>query len=378
MEFGFSYKAGLFRHMPVKGFMKTGTANLPLHWGKAPPWLFNRMKKLAREIILIMVRDYGSQEIIRRLSDPFWFQALGCVLGFDWHSSGLTTTVCGALKEAGKGLEHETGLYIAGGKGGTSRKTPSEIVGFGDSLNTDPENLVYASRMAAKVDSAAVQDSYQLYHHVFFFNRDGDWSVVQQGLNYDTRYARRYHWLSSEKLDFVCEPHKAICCNHRGQTLNLVAAEGKQNRKASGSLAIEHPDKVFAEARKIMNLDLPSRHQVLKEDISSKRMYTILIKTYEAQPKDFESLLGLQGVGPKTLRSLALLSELIYGASPSFKDPVRYSYAHGGKDGHPYPVNRAVYDNSIEFLKEIVSESNIGESDKKKAFKQLSMFYKRS
>jgi hypothetical protein len=358
--------------------VKTGTANLPLHWGKAPPWLFNRMKKLAREIILIILRDYGSDEIIKRLSDPLWFQALGCVLGFDWHSSGLTTTVCRALKEAVKGIEDETGFFVAGGKGRASRKTPDEIISFGECLEVDPETLVYASRMSAKVDSAAVQDSYQLYHHVFFFNRDGNWSVVQQGLNYEIRYARRYHWLSTEMEDFVCEPHKAICCDARGKTLNLVAREGKENRMASSRLASEHPDRVLKEANKIKSLELPARHQVLMEDVNSKRLYTILIKTYEAQPPDFESLLSMKGVGPKTLRSLALLSELIYGASPSFKDPVRYSYAHGGKDGHPYPVNREVYDNSIEFLKEIVNESKIAESDKKKAFKQLSVFCSRS
>lgn len=357
--------------------MKTGTASLPLHWGKAPPWLFNRMKKLAREIILIMLRDYGSQEIIKRLSDPFWFQALGCVLGFDWHSSGLTTTVCGALKESIKGIENETGFFIAGGKGRVSRRTPDEILNSGKHLNVDPTSLVYASRMSAKVDSAAVQDNYQLYHHMFFFNCDGDWSVVQQGLNYETRYARRYHWLNSKNLDFVCEPHTAVCCDTQGETLNLVASEGEENRFAISKLASEHPDRVIKETNKIPNLKLPARHQVLKEEISSQKIYTILIKTYETQPRDFESLLSIRGVGPKTLRSLALLSELIYGAPASFKDPVRYSYAHGGKDGHPYPVARAVYDNSIEFLKDIVNESRIGASDKKKVFRQLSAFCKK-
>ncbi len=358
--------------------MRTGTSSLPLHWGKAPSWLFSRMKRLAREIVLIIIRDYGSDEIIKRLSDPFWFQALGSVLGFDWHSSGLTTTVCGALKEGMKGMEAETGFFIAGGKGRVSRKTPDEISGFGKLLNVSPEQLIYNSRMVAKVDSAAVQDSYQLYHHVFFFNRNGKWSVVQQGLNYETRYARRYHWLSDGELNFVCEPHKAICCDVRGETLNLVAREGECNRRASCELASEHPDRIIKEVEKIKSLDLPARHQVLAEDINTKRLNSILIKTYESQPEGFESLLSIRGVGAKTLRSLSLLSELIYGASPSFEDPVRYTYAHGGKDGHPYPVNREVYDNSISFLKEVVSESKISESDKKKAFRQLSVFCKES
>jgi uncharacterized protein len=354
--------------------MKTGTATLPLHWGKAPPWLFSRMQKLAREIILIMLRDYGSQEILNRLSDPFWFQAFGCVLGFDWHSSGLTTTVCGALKEALRGIEHETGFFAAGGKGRVSRKTPDEITGFGDALQVPASSLVYASRMSAKVDSAAVQDGYQLYHHVFFFTAAGAWAVVQQGLNYETRYARRYHWLSTDLSDFVCEPHKAVCCDSRGETLNLVAREGADNRTASCRLAVEHPDRVLREVTKMTSLDLPARHHVTGRDIHPEKLRTILLKTYEAQPANFEALMSLRGIGPKALRSLALLSELIYGAAPSFKDPARYSYAHGGKDGHPYPVARDVYDGTIQFLKEIVNESNIEPSDKKKAFRQLAVF----
>jgi len=356
--------------------MKTGTASLPLHGGKAPAWLFGRMKRLAREIILIMARDHGVPEILKRVSDPFWFQALGCVLGFDWHSSGVTTTVCGALKEAVKGLDKETGLFIAGGKGRVSRRTPDEITASGDRLSVDPEQLVYASRMSAKVDSAGVQDGYQLYHHVFFFTAGGSWAVVQQGMNTRSRYARRYHWLGDDVSDFVCDPHAAICCNARGATLNLTANDGEKNRQTTAALAREHPDRIIHETRNFETLELPERHRVLKQDLSSPRLYTILTKTYEQQPADFEQLMGLKGVGPKTLRSLALLSELIYGAAPSFKDPARYSYAHGGKDGHPYPVNREVYDRSIEFLKEAVDNSNIEHSDKKKAFQQLNLFYR--
>ncbi|MBM3167420.1 MAG: DUF763 domain-containing protein, partial [Chloroflexi bacterium] len=190
---------------------RTGIANLPLHYGKAPRWLFDRMTKLAREITIAITTAFGPEEMLRRLSDPYWFQAFGCVLGYDWHSSGVTTTVCGALKEGVKGLENELGLFVAGGKGKISRKTPSEIESFGDKLNANPSKLVYASRMSAKVDSSGVQDGYQLYHHVFLFTKDGAWSVVQQGMNEDNRYARRYHWLGEKVTDFVCEPHSAIC-----------------------------------------------------------------------------------------------------------------------------------------------------------------------
>jgi len=355
--------------------MKTGTASLPLHSGKAPAWLFGRMKKLARQIILIMARDYGTDEILRRLSDPFWFQALGCALGFDWHSSGLTTTTCGALKEASKGIEHETGLYITGGKGKTSRKTPDEILDFGKSIDAAPQSLVYASKMSAKVDSAAVQDSYQLYHHVFFFTGTGDWAVVQQGMNAHNRYARRYHWLGSEMNDFVCDPHKTVCCDTKGSVLNLVAGEGSSNRTSSREIAAEHPDRILKEVQKIKNLDLPARHYILPDDLNPKKLHTVLIKTYEHQPKDYEALMAIRGIGPKALRSIALLSELIYGAEPSFRDPVRYSYTHGGKDGIPYPVNREAYDHSIDFLREVINSSKIDASDKKKAFQQLSLFY---
>ncbi len=355
--------------------MKTGIAQLPLHGGKAPHWLFHRMKELAREIALVMLADFGSVELMRRLSDPFWFQALGCALGFDWHSSGLTTTVCGALKEGIKGMEHELGFFIAGGKGRVSRRTPEEIKRCERYLAADPETLVYASRMAAKVDSAAVQDGYQLYHHVFLFNREGQWAIIQQGMNGETRYARRYHWLGIEPVTFVCEPHQAVCCDRRGKVLNLVAAEGEPNRAAAAELASEHPDRIMKEAGKIDLLHLPAGHPVPGDQINPKYLYKILTSTYERRPGNFEALLGMPGAGPKTLRALSLLAELIYGAKPSFRDPARFSYAHGGKDGHPYPVDRAVYDRSIHFLREAVNSARIGASEKKEAFRRLSAFH---
>jgi len=357
--------------------MKTGITHLPLHGGRAPAWLFGRMKLLAREIVLVILQEFGPGELLRRLSDPFWFQALGCALGFDWHSSGLTTTTCGAIKEGIKGMEHEIGFFVCGGKGRVSRATPREIQEHGKHLCVDPESLVYASRMSAKVDSAAVQDGYQLYHHVFLFDREGHWAVVQQGMNDETKYARRYHWLGAGPVDFVCEPHQAICCDSRGEALNLVAREGEANRAASTSLASEPPERVLSEIKHLERLDLPARHPVTREDISVAHLHRALLKTYEQRPGDFEALLGMAGVGAKTLRALALLSELLYGAKPSFRDPARFSFAHGGKDGHPYPVDRELYDQSIEFLKEIVNAARIGEFEKKRAFSRLGAFYGR-
>jgi len=212
--------------------MRTGVADLPLHYGKAPPWLFKRMSRLARAVAVVTVEEFGTAELLRRLSDPFWFQAFGCVLGFDWHSSGLTTTACGALKEGLRGLERDLGLVVAGGKGATSRKTPQEIEAWGEHLAADPADLVFASRMSAKVDSAALQDGYQIYHHTFVFDNQGRWCVVQQGMNTETRYARRYHWLGEGVSDFVCEPHAAICCDNQSTVLNMVAQESDTARRA--------------------------------------------------------------------------------------------------------------------------------------------------
>lgn len=353
--------------------MKTGIALLPLHYGKAPSWLFSRMKRLATEISWVVVREYGPAEFLNKLSDPFWFQAFGCVLGFDWHSSGLTTTVCGALKEGLKDVSGEIGLFVCGGKGGVSRKTPEEIRAIASKrlLNDDPEKLIYSSRMSAKVDSAALQDGYQLYHHCFIFTKQGEWAVIQQGMNTDTRLARRYHWLSSELLDFVCEPHNAICCNQKGRVINMVARESQDCREMSTVLATEKPAKVIDEFTKIKQLSLSSHHAVSLDDIRQENLKKILEKTYERRPDNFEALLGIEGVGPKTVRALSLISELVYGKPASYKDPVRFSFAHGGKDGHPYPVNIRQYDLSIQILKDAVSQASIGRTNKLKALKRL-------
>lgn len=353
---------------------KTGSVDLPLHYGKAPAWLFQRMTKLARAVTIAIVEDSGPEEVLKRLSDPLWFQAFGCLLGFDWHSSGLTTTVCGALKEGVDGLESELGLFVAGGKGGTSRKTPQEIGQASESLGRDLSPLVYASRMAAKVDSAALQDGYQLYHHNFFFTPQGKWAVVQQGMNTDTRYARRYHWLGDKVKDFVCEPHSGIASQRReASVLNLVASEGESNRKAIAFIAREErPEKVVHDLDKLKHLELPSRHHiVLLEDISLKHLNKVLLSTYEQQPENFEALLALRGVGAKTLRALSLTAEVIYGAPASLRDPVVYAFAHGGKDGHPFPVDRATYDETIDFLDTALRRAKLGQQDKVEALKRL-------
>jgi len=356
--------------------VKTGIAHLPLHTGKVPAWLFQRMKELGREIILVILADYGTQELLRRLSDPHWFQALGCALGFDWHSSGLTTTVCGALKEGLNPLYKETGLAIAGGKGATSRKTPTEIAEASAALQRDPTPLIYASRMSAKVDNTALQDGYQLYHHLFLFTRDGRWAVIQQGMNAENRYARRYHWLGEQVQNFVCEPESAICCDRReAEVLNLVAADSEGTRVATTVLSREEPDHLLGEVEKLKTLELPARHAVALADLNPRRLRSVLLRTYEAQPEGFEDVLRLPGVGPKSLRALALLSELIHGAPPSFQDPARYSFAHGGKDGHPFPVSREAYDTSIHFLRRALQAAKIGHTEKLRAFRRLDRLF---
>ena len=354
--------------------MKTGVAHLPLHSGKAPTWLFQRMKILSGEITSILIDAYGAEEMLHRLSDPFWFQAFGCALGFDWHSSGVTTTVCGALKEGMKGREKDLGFYVAGGKGKTSRKTPQEIEAFCEKRSIDAASLVYASRMSAKVDSAALQDGYQIYHHCFFFTDKGSWAVVQQGMNEETCYARRYHWLGEEMEDFVCEPHRAVCCDQKGEALNLVAQDSGQSREAITEISKAKPDWIMNEGKKVNELFLPKAHPVPMEEIRLERLEKMFVRIHEQAPIDFEALLGIPGVGPKTLRALSLISELICGAKPSFKDPTRFSFAHGGKDGHPYPVDRNIYDQTIEVLGGAIEKARIGDREKVEAIRRLNHF----
>ena len=351
--------------------MRTGTADLPLHYGRAPRWLFARMAKLARAIVELVILEHGVAGVLVRISDPYWFQALGCVLGFDWHSSGLTTTTCGAIKEGIKGAEEELGLFVAGGKGATSRKTPSEIETWGERIGTETARLVDASRTSAKVDSAAVQDGYQIYHHVFLFDRAGEWAVVQQGMNEENGMARRYHWASDRVEDFVCEPHAAVCCDRRAPTLNLVARDSAGVREASTDLARRPPGSLLIEIAQMKRLEMPRRHEILVSDIAPERLARVFVKTYEAQPETFKDLLTLPGVGAKSLRALSLVSELIYGKAPSFEDPARFSFAHGGKDGIPYPVDEPLYDSTIELMRRAILRAQLDRQGELAALRRL-------
>jgi hypothetical protein len=353
---------------------RTGTANLPLHGGKAPRWLFERMVRLSGCMLEYMVEELGPGDTLCRFSDPFWFQSLGCVLGFDWHSSGVTTTTCGAVKEAlhsRPGL----GLYAAGGKGAASRRTPREIEEHAERIGMGEAGplLVRASRMSAKVDSNALQDGYQIYHHFFMFTAGGEWTVVQQGMNEAAGYARRYHWISRGLEDFTQEPHAAICTVKRGITLNLVAGESRETRDAMGALSAKNPDKLVGELKRLKSLELPRKHELFIHDLHPDSIRKVLLLTYERQPEDFATLLGMPGVGGKTLRALALISELIYGTSLSWEDPARFSFAHGGKDGYPYPVDRDNYDTSIELLSNAVRSMRTDRSEKDAALKRLSL-----
>jgi len=369
--------------------MKTGTANLPLHGGSAPPWLFKRMCLLAGEIVETLICEHGHEEFLRRISDPYWFQAFSCVLGFDWHSSGTTTVTTGALKMALSPERH--GIAVAGGKGKTSTKTPSDIQRLGDtfSFSTDKvAELVRASRMSAKVDNALVQDGYQLYHHAFFFTEKGEWAVVQQGMN--DSYARRYHWLSDQVKSFVDEPHSAICSQRQEQiVLDLTAAESSENRKATLDIVRDGPSHLrsFRAQRSLLDygdispaptpeLNMPRRHELIALLDIGKAGRKALELAYEIQPSSYEELVALRGLGPKRIRALALISELIYGASPSWKDPAKFSFAHGGKDGTPFPVDRTTYDSTIQTLHESIEEAKLEKKDMYNAIKRLEQYSK--
>ena len=336
---------------------RTGSANLPLHGGKAPAWLFGRMVRLSRAVLGHMTSEYGPEEVLRRLSDPFWFQALGCVLGFDWHSSGVTTTTCGALKEAVRGNEAHFGLWVAGGKGKASRLAPPEIARACDVTGADGDALVRASKLAAKVDNTAVQSGHRLYHHSFFLTARGSWAVVQQGMRPDDRTARRFHWLGEQVESFVEEPHAAVCADGRGEeVMNLVARESRAARSSIVDLVLE----------------LPRRHGlVVAADVHPRHLEKVLVATYENPPADFEALLGVQGLGPKTLRALALVAELVYGTPASTRDPARFAFAHGGKDGTPHPVDRETYDKTIETLTAAVSGRDVDRRERVAALRRL-------
>ncbi|ACK42054.1 MULTISPECIES: DUF763 domain-containing protein [Dictyoglomus] len=355
---------------------KREIAELPLHSGKAPAWLFQRMKKLAREIILIFAIENRTDEFLRKLSDPFWFQALGCILGFDWHSSGLTTTTGAALKEGLGELSHEIGLYIVGGKGKTALNTPEEITKLAEKEGFDPQKWIFISRIVARVDNNAIQDGYQLYHHLLIFTKKGTWCVIQQGMNNKNNFARRYHWLGEELKSFTEEPHKGIITQKfEDYVVNLVAKESKQTQEIITTLMKEDPNKVISLWNKV-SLKLPSYHPITPKEIKSENLKKILLKTYEAPPKDFQEVLLKEGVGAKTLRALTLISELVYDAPASIKDPARFSFAHGGKDGHPYPVDKKNYDKTIEILERAIKNAKLGRREELETLKRLSFYFR--
>lgn len=356
--------------------MRTGSANLPLHGGKCPAWLFRHMKVLSAAIVEVILEDFGTDEVLRRLSDPYWFQALGCVIGFDWHSSGVTTTVCGALKEGLADIGPQAGLFLTGGKGQVARRTPLEIADLADRyhIKGQAEDLIYASRMAAKVDSSAVQDGYQIYHHFFVFTQSGNWAVIQQGMNEDLRQARRYHWLSSQVEDFTVEPQAAICCDSINQTLNLVSDQNNEVRSLSAQLACLNPDQLLTELSAIhscSHLSLPRQHSIPRTNYLNRSLRA----AYEQQPKNFETLLGVNGVGPATLRALCLVAEVAYGVQFSYSDPVRYSFAHGGKDGFPFPVQEDDIRNSYTTLRRAVKKARLGNREQLNALQNLARWH---
>ncbi|MEW6408286.1 MAG: DUF763 domain-containing protein [Patescibacteria group bacterium] len=369
-----------------------GIATFGLDYGKCPRWLFERMARLGREMVRIIVEEYGPDEFVKRIADPVWFQSLGTVLAFDWNASGLTTILTAALKDAIRGQEKSLGIFICGGKGKTSRKTPEEIQNWSNILSLPQpktNNLVYNSKMAAKVDSALVQDSFQIYHHSFFFSKNGAWSVVQQGMNAQNQTARRYHWFSEKITDLVCEPHMGIASQIKSPTLDLTAKKSQKNQKISTELVqgnyislmkdIQILRRHSSELSKMISLksrrqkttflNLENQefywHPVVLEDFSKSRyLEKILWQVCQHKPKKYENLLSQEGVGPKTIRALSLVSEIIYGADPSYEDPARYSFAHGGKDATPYPVDRETYDQTINFFQNVINKMKLPISEK--------------
>ncbi|MHC1570220.1 MAG: DUF763 domain-containing protein, partial [Methermicoccaceae archaeon] len=329
----------------------------------------------------VICLEDGREELLRRLSDPYWFQALSHVLGFDWHSSGTTTTTCGALKVALS--KHDLGVVVAGGKGATSRKTPSEITSYGDEMGIPPrrtEEMIRASRLAAKVDNACIQDGFTLYHHCFILSEDGVWAVVQQGMG--DGYARRYHWLSLELDEFVSEPHTGICSDIvRQDALNMTARESKESRQCSLELVLDNPEHLrrylvsqpqrsLFEFESAEHFAMPAHHEVLVSDIGERGM-EVLRRAYELQPQSYEELIAIRGMGPKKIRALALLSDLVWGTKASWRDPVKYTFSHGGKDGYPYPVDRQTYDNTIEQLESAILEAKCESKERLNALKRL-------
>ncbi len=348
--------------------MKRGSADLPLHYGVVPPWLAQRMSLLGGAIVEAIIIEYGRSMLLQRLSDPFWFQSLGCVLGMDWHSSGITTSVMNALKKAINVRSSELGVYICGGRGKSSKQTPQELLSVADKTGLNGDELVRYSKLTAKVDNNAVQDGYQLYLHSFILTKEGEWTVIQQGMNPANKMARRYHWLSTSLKSFLEEPHTSVCGKNQGLILNLTDKLAGNTKEGILQLTKESPDKIMNE----VSIILPRHHEVREKDVNLKRLGAALILAHETHVQDMESLLLLKDVGPRTVQSLTLVSEVIHGTPSRFSDPARFSFAHGGKDGNPFPVPISTYDKTIEILDKAIQQSKLGNPDKSVALKNLS------
>jgi hypothetical protein len=361
---------------------RTGSADLPLHGGRVPPWLAGRMASLGAIITQAVIHHYGREEFLQRLSHPFWFQSFGAVMGMDWHSSGITTSVIGALKRGLAPLQGELGIHVCGGRGKHSRRTPDELMALGERTGFDANALTRASRLVAKVDSAAVQDGFELYLHGFFVTDDGKWTVVQQGMNGHKRQARRYHWHSESLRSFVEEPHSAIDGPVQGDIINLTDRRAESSRTAQlDLLGALGPDGIVREYAaltgepaaqpELPHLMMPARHDVRSSDVFVRRLHGTLAAAAERGPLDFPDLLLTPGVGARTVQSLAMVAEVVHGAPYRFRDPARFSLAHGGKDRHPYPVPIKVYDETIRVLKSAVQQAKLGQEEEMQALKRL-------
>ena len=350
---------------------RSGSADLPLHGGRVPPWLAERMTTLGTAIAESVLYHYGPSEFLTRLSDPFWFQAFGSVMGMDWHSSGITTSVLGALKRGINPRSEELGIYICGGRGKHSRKTPAELLAVANRLGLNGDELVRTSRLTARVDNNAIADGFQLYLHSFVLTKAGEWAVVQQGMNESSALARRYHWHSTTVRDFTSEPHTAIVGEHQGTIMNLVDHRADPAQKAMLATVKQNPEKTLEECRR---LNMPRHHDVREADVDLKRLGAVLALAYQRDFRDFASLLLLEKLGPRTLQSLALIAEVVHGAPSRFSDPARFSFALGGKDRHPFPVPLKTYDESIAVLRKSLEAAKLQNSEKLDGFKRLDRF----
>jgi hypothetical protein len=350
---------------------RSGVADLPLHGGCVPQWLAERMTKLGTAITEAIVQDYGASVVLSRLSDPFWFQALGAVMGMDWHSSGITTSVMGALKRGIAPRADELGIYICGGRGRFSRNTPQELRSIAERRGFDGEVLVRTSRLTARIDNNAIADGFQIYLHSFVVTSNGEWAVVQQGLNEGSGMARRYHWHSASVRDFVAEPHTGIVGENQGTIMNLVDAQAKPAQTALLDIARENPETTLKAAR---HLRMPRHHEVRAQNIDLKRLGAVLAVAYNRELHNFAELLLLENLGPRTLQSLALIAEVVHGAPSRFSDPARFSFAHGGKDRHPFPVPLKTYDESLNCLRTSLDGAKVGDKDKLDGLRRLECF----